>query len=206
MTTKRKHALVAERKDTGGLNGDDLFKVAAIHASGYMLNMSVAGAGYTAIAKLFALPGASSIMYGVMMPYHSAYTHDYYRKTCGYDQNLDKLDVPAVSKKSTDNMASSLWFNMNPMSHDVVYQAGVAVSAALQTNRERRGSDHVWMSVFTHEGMQSQHLDLTGHDRATQEQIVSDSLIHFLIKCLGVEDLVSDGVGVNPWLEGRVLE
>lgn len=142
-----------------------------------------AGGGTRLIDWLFSVPGASNTMQGAEVPYSA--------------RALEDLIGPpstdsTVSRESCERMLQAAYMrarNYPDKSHSYPPQPsskhiGVAVTAALATNRERKGADHAWVgisykddpAIVFHVGLRDRGL---GRDH--QEEVLSTFVLQMLV-------------------------
>ncbi|MDW8405126.1 hypothetical protein [Chloroflexus sp.] len=148
----------------------DLVKcIAAIHAAPHRLVLAFAGAGSLGLAWLHAIAGSSRTVLEAIDAYSSrsrlALTGD--------------IGAPAVSAETAQAMAAWAYRRAQVLSEGEWPLLGVGLTAAIITDRQRRGADHAFLSIQSAAGLQTGHLtlDRANQQRSDQEILVSRWLI-----------------------------
>ncbi len=135
----------------------------------------VTGGGASAISHLLAEPGASNSLLNAVVPYSFAALSAY----------LGSAPANACTEKTARQMASRAYLNGLRLSDGEVL--GVAATAAIQTNRQRRGSDRIHVAIQTKNTLATFYLALDGNEaRAQQEAACADFIIRCLARVLGL--------------------
>lgn len=151
----------------------------SIQASGYQAILAVAGGGSGAVHQLLSHPGASRFVLDVRIPYSPAALADF----------LGETTEQACSAETAAKMAKRAWA-MNPADQPL----GVSSTAALQTNRARRGDDRAFVCIKTTGAEMLFRLDFLEASRAEQETRLSLALLNLLAEAVGCES--------SNWPEG----
>jgi len=142
--------------------------IEAIQASRYKAAFVLAGGGSSATQAILDHPGASRFVLDVQIPYSTEAMIDY----LGY--------VPGsfCSEDTSKLLATKAYFiakHKNPNNG-----VGIACTAAMATNRVRRGEDRAYVSIFTKEIKVCNRIDLKTEGRKNQEAELAQAIIDML--------------------------
>jgi hypothetical protein len=134
------------------------------------LAVAVTGGGSRALTWLFNHPGASRSLVDGAIPYHEAAIADY-------------IGLPGphrVGDETARRLSSRARDRAGRWGGDGA--CGLGATAALATDRERRGEDRAWAAVYDDEEIRFLRLDFerTG-DRLAQEEVLSLDLLGLLL-------------------------
>lgn len=154
--------------------------IEAVHATPVRAVIVTTGGGATAVAELLAVPGASRTVLEAVVPYSSTALVPW----------LDGSDG-SVSAATATEMAVTAAQRARVLQPDGMV-TGVACTAALATDRDRRGADRAHLAIATPDGpMFSLDLDLERRDgRAVQERAVSDAVLEMVAAACGADPSV----------------
>ncbi len=151
--------------------------IEGIHASGFKAALVVTGGGSEAVHALLSRSGASRFVLEAQIPYSPEALSDYLgeapAQSCS-EETARCLAVRALEKASHLTPSSSL-------------PVGIACTAALHTNRERKGSDRAFICIRSAEKEIRHMLDLSPGSRMEQEGVVSEMLLGLIAGFVGVE-------------------
>ena len=134
-----------------------------IHCSGWKSVWAVSGGGMAAIHRIMAHPGASRFVLDIRIPYSRAALEDF----------LDETPASACSEETARKMAAKALEKGS---------LGVACTAALQTNRERKGADRAFICIQSAEKTVCERIELASDTRAAQDALLSDTLLSMLLE------------------------
>ena len=154
--------------------GDLTSLIAAIHDGPHRLVYEFAGAGSLALAWLHLVPGSSRTVLEA--------TDRYSAPSLG--ALLQPPPASVVSKETAEAMATAALVRAATLSSTGPV-LGVACTAALVTDRHRRGSDRAFVSIVGDAGPTTIALDLAG-DRHAQEEAVSRAVVAAIATAAGV--------------------
>ena len=140
-----------------------------IHDSSLSIVIAATGGGVASISDLLLVPGASRTVIEALVPYSfPALSH-----LIGYPPDQ------AVSEEVAKQMALACLRRAEELVEGNTPLAGVACTAALVTDRQRRGDNRAHIAVATSEGMALTNIALEKdlNDRATEDRIVSDAVL-----------------------------
>ena len=142
-----------------------------IHASDVTFELAVTGGGTSALSRLLSVPGASQSLLNGVIPYSFEALSHY----------LGTEPKQACSDKTARLMASRAFVNATQIHEGNVI--GIGATAAIQTNRQRRGTDRIHVAVQTESMLTTYQLILdSNQSRHEQESACAD----FLIACIAL--------------------
>lgn len=145
--------------------------IKAIHESPGRFELAITGGGSSAVSQLLAEPGASNSLLNAQIPYSFA-------ALCAYVGT----EVSAACSEETARMMATRAYR-NALTYHDGEVLGIGATAALQTNRERRGSDRIHVAVQTSHSLATYRLDLDSTwSRAAQEA----ACCNFILNCLAI--------------------
>ncbi|MEZ5408168.1 MAG: CinA family protein [Acidimicrobiales bacterium] len=169
--------------------------VAAIHATPTVLVLAVTGGGVAAVTDLLGVPGASRTVLEVLVPYAETSL----RELTG--PGPEDAGAGAVSQGTAEAMATACLARARHLAPGVPDDEviGVACTAALVTDRPRRGAHRGHLAVarrpdrsegvaLTHQLVELEKglLDRVGEDRA-----VADAVLAMIATACGAVDTAS---------------
>ena len=140
-----------------------------IHDSSLSIVIAATGGGVASISDLLLVPGASRTVIEALVPYSfAALSH-----LIGYPPDQ------AVSEEVAKQMALACLRRAEELVEGNTPVAGVACTAALVTDRQRRGDNRAHIAVATSEGLALTNIALEKdlNDRATEDRIVYDAVL-----------------------------
>ena len=143
-----------------------------IHDSSLSIVIAATGGGVASISDLLLVPGASRTVIEALVPYSfAALSH-----LIGYPPDQ------AVSEEVAKQMAVACLRRAEELGEEDTPLAGVACTAALVTDRQRRGDNRAHIAVATSEGLALTNIALEKdlNDRATEDRIVSDAVLRMI--------------------------
>ena len=143
-----------------------------IHDSSLSIVIAATGGGVASISDLLLVPGAARTVIEALVPYSfAALSH-----LIGYPPDQ------AVSEEVAKQMALACLRRAEELVEGNTPLAGVACTAALVTDRQRRGDNRAHIAVATSEGMALTNIALEKdlNDRATEDRIVSDAVLRMI--------------------------
>lgn len=155
-----------------------------IHASPSKIVITVAGAGSLAIRWLLGVSGASNTVLEAMIPYSKQSMAEHLGS-----QPLDQ----SVSLTTGTQMARKAYKRATQLRSDMSSPAiGVACTATIATDREKRGSHRGYIVIWTAVGSQNYmfELDKGLNDRDAEELLVSQLLIQAIGIAAGLKSQV----------------
>ncbi|MGY9074198.1 MAG: hypothetical protein ACKVHU_14760 [Acidimicrobiales bacterium] len=157
------------------INRQDL--VAAIHDTPMALALAVTGGGVAVIGDLLGVPGASRTVLEASVPYAEL----------ALAELIGETPDQAVSQQTARLMAGACLERAQFLGTEPV--AGVACTAALVTDREKKGDHRAHVAIATVDGTKSWSLTLEkgAKDRAGEDRIVSDLILRSIAATAGIE-------------------
>ncbi|MFA5689689.1 MAG: ThiF family adenylyltransferase [Kiritimatiellales bacterium] len=186
-----KNGIVEQRDD--GITGND-FNLPPFHQSiipilnsGYCAAIVLAGGGSGALHALLQTPGASRFICNAQIPYSPEALESF---TGGKTEH-------AVSPDTVKKMAAAA------LQKNAGATIGIAVTAALQTDRNRRGDDRAFICIKTGAAEKLFALYFSPAPRARQEKILSAWLLILIAQAVGVERGLMLAGSFNPPHQGH---
>lgn len=163
-------------------------RVESILAGGRPVALAVTGGGSLALSWLFNHPGASRVLLEAQIPY-GAVALDGYLGTVG--------PHPATAETARALAAVAFWRARRQSGEDGAL--GLGCTAALATDRQRRGEDRAHLCVRGREGYRLWTLRFVkgAADRLQQEEVLSRQLVQGLDQVCGATT-AADGP-LPPW-------
>lgn len=108
--------------------------VETIHTSPTQLVLAVAGGGHAVITDLLGVAGASATMLEAIVPYSATSLAELIA-----EHRPEGSDAAAVSASTAEAMARACLIRAARLAPDATHLLGVACTATIATNREKRG-------------------------------------------------------------------
>ena len=143
--------------------------ITKIHASDTKIVLSLTGAGSSALNSLLAIAGASKTILEGLVPYSDAALHDI----------TGTQEEGAVSEKTVLALAKWSYFRAADLRDNYTKVLGISCTAAISTDRERKGANQAYVSVWGADGSTSAHLHMKKglRTRQQEEALVSELII-----------------------------
>jgi nicotinamide mononucleotide (NMN) deamidase PncC/nicotinic acid mononucleotide adenylyltransferase len=155
--------------------------ISRIHETDGRFEIAVTGGGASVISQLLSVPGASNSLLNAVVPYSFEALSHY----------IGTEPEGACSEHTARRMASRAYLSATGKHKGKVL--GIGATAALQTNRLRRGADRIHVAVQARRSLKTYRLDLNSElSRIEQEAICAN----FILTCLSVD--LGVGVGTPP--------
>ena len=136
------------------------------------------GGGTSVIAELFSVAGASSSLLDVRVPYHPKALQEFLNSSANHGCN------PATAR----TMAMQSYLNARQFSADSKTTFGLGCTAAIATNRDRRGTDRCHIAIQSHSFTLAKDLELDkGLSRHEQEAQCKQAILSAMSVSLGIE-------------------
>lgn len=151
-----------------------------------MFNFVFAGAGHSIASYLLNRPGASKIVWNISIPYSSGAMTEYIQDWDGGSRY--NWSDPAVSRSRAEDMISRASDDIG--FHEDDNWTAIAVTAALQTDRGRKGRDHFWVARRDAEGLYANFLYGTlskDMERQSQEMLIHSVVLGEMAKSCRIE-------------------
>ncbi len=169
--------------------------VARIHDSPHRGVLAVAGAGSQAVAWLLGRPGASRTVLEVVVPYGAKSMNEF----------LGLEPAQSVSRETARSMARAAYKRAQRLGPPGGPLVGLACTAAIATDRARRGQHRCQVAVWDDAGWTAYDLLLEKglRDREFEEDIASRLVLMALAKACGVQDTLDLGLTPGDSLQTR---
>ncbi len=167
--------------------------VRAIHAAPGKLCLVVTGAGTQALAWLFAEAGTSRTVLDARVPYSQAALDEFTGRKA--DQHVSAAEASFMAERALEEARR--------LSDEDVLLAGVACTAAIATDRVRRGENRCHVALAANDGRRttlSLVMNKGERDRAGEEDVTS----RIVLNAIAEAKLVPGRVEV-PLLDGEVI-
>jgi hypothetical protein len=154
--------------------------VERIQGSEHKAALVAAGGGSGALHALLVHPGASRFILEVQIPYSPPAMQDY------LGEKLEGFCSENAAKTMAERAYERAMIFTLPqgLGQPIL---GIACTAALQTTRERKGTDRAFFCIKSRKKEEVRALELDHGSRAEQENAVSAALLDFIAEFLGVE-------------------
>ena len=132
--------------------------------------LSLTGAGSSALNSLLAVAGASQTILEGLIPYSEAALHDM----------TGTQEEGAVSEKTVLALAKWSYFRAADLRDNYSKVLGISCTAAISTDRERKGANQAYVSVWGANGSTKAHLQMKKglRTRQQEETLVSELIIY----------------------------
>ena len=155
--------------------------IESIQASGFKAAFVVTGGGVGAVHEILSHPGASRLVQEVQIPYSPEALFDYLGERL--EQTCSAEAAATMAERAFER---ALIFSLSSkVSYPIL---GVSCTAALQTNRERKGPDRAFIYFKTRKKEVTHNLDLCPGTRAEQDQQLSAELLELLVAFLSEQN------------------
>ncbi|MDH3346134.1 MAG: CinA family protein, partial [Kiritimatiellaceae bacterium] len=141
--------------------------------SGLKVELVFTGGGSGALHALLSTPGASRFVFGAKIPYSPEALSDF----------LGEPPEQAVSPETAVNLAREA-FKFHGSGGSFL---SISCTAALATNRSRRGDDRAFICIKTAQSEKVFSLYFSKATRAEQEALLSDWLLVLIAQAVGAE-------------------
>ena len=152
--------------------------VASLHACGRQAVIAVTGGGSLAISDLLSVPGGSAFLLEARVPYSPVALTEW----------LGREPEQSCSRETALAMAVVAWQRASMLSSQPENAVGVGCTAALVSDRPKRGEHRAWIASHTASATHLAELSLAKglRDRASEERLVADALLRLLGETCGV--------------------
>jgi nicotinic acid mononucleotide adenylyltransferase/nicotinamide mononucleotide (NMN) deamidase PncC len=152
--------------------------VSALHSCGRQAVIAVTGGGSLAISDLLGVPGASAFLLEARVPYSPAALTEW----------LGREPEQCCSRETALAMAVVSWQRANKLFASPDEAVGVGCTAALVSNRPKRGEHRAWIATHTANATRLVGLSLAKgmRDRVSEERLVADALLRLLSDTCGL--------------------
>jgi nicotinamide mononucleotide (NMN) deamidase PncC len=149
-----------------------------IHKKDGKFIIATAGGGASAISSLLDVAGASNTVLSASVPYHQDELSQY----------LGGTPDQACSSATARALAMTAWQRARQI-EDEVPVFGIGFTAALATNRMRRGDDRCFLAIQSRDETSLTEIifDKTNRTRAEEEQLCCALIVGAMAESLGIE-------------------
>ncbi|OAI47992.1 hypothetical protein AYO44_08020, partial [Planctomycetaceae bacterium SCGC AG-212-F19] len=153
--------------------------IEALHRSAPKYVLAVTGSGTRAVADLFSIPGGSRSILEALVPYHANSLTDY----LGFRPEQYCCEATAAAMAEQAYQRAAWLAPREPV-------AGFACTAALVTDRPKRGDHHCFLAARTAGQLTLCSLTLTkgARDREGEEAVVTTMLLNLLAETCQLAD------------------
>ncbi len=152
-------------------------RIERIFDSGTKAVLVTTGGGSTALNALLTTSGASRFVTDAQIPYSPE----------ALERFLGEKADQSVSPATARNLAERAFEQISNPESRISNPVGIACSAALQTDRERRGDDRAFICIKTAETERLYALHLSKTSREEQEAFLSEWLLVLIAQAVGAE-------------------
>lgn len=149
-----------------------------IHSSGRQAVIAVTGGGSLAISDLLSVPGASAFLLEARVPYALPALTEW----------LGRAPEQSCSRETALAMSVVAYQRATQLLADPEKAIGVSGTAALVSDRPKRGEHRAWLATHTANSTRLVGLSLSKglRDRAAEERLVADALLGLLSETCGL--------------------
>lgn len=143
--------------------------IEAIHIDDVKLVLAVSGSGTKALSWILEIPGASNTLLEAVVPY----------SVSAMSNLIGKIPQQSVSEETAIDMARAAYFRAVRQRSATQKTVGVSCTAALTTNRARRGQNQAYIGFYGADFLKVYRLEITKgkFNRAQEEIIISEFLV-----------------------------
>lgn len=152
--------------------------LSALHHCGRQAVIAVTGGGSLAISDLLSVPGGSAFLLEAGVPYSPHALTEW----------LGREPEQSCSRETALAMAVVAWQRANKFLSSPSEAVGVGCTAALVSNRPKRGEHRAWIATHTSSSTHLAGLSLAKgiRDRMGEERLVADALLWLLRETCGL--------------------
>ncbi|HSH02090.1 MAG TPA: hypothetical protein VLL52_06175 [Anaerolineae bacterium] len=178
--------------------------IVKIHATPTQIVLATAGGGSQAIAQLLAVPGASRTLIEARVPYHKE----------AFSQFVGAEPEKFVSAEAARQLAGAAYRYGRQLADPDIPVVGVAGTAALVTDRPKKGSHRAYLALWQPDSVETCYLELTkgARKRHEEELMMSQALLNLVGLAVGLSDppalplLPNDRWSVTVLAVGQMVE
>jgi hypothetical protein len=174
------------------------FLIEAIHDQPGKLVFVCAGAGVQAMAWLLGVAGASRTVLEAVIPYDSGAFADF----------LGQTPAHYVSAETGRLLAGRALSRANWLITDDTPPIGIACTAAIASDRPKRGDHRAHIAVWTTGKVVSQYVKLEkgARDRAAEECVISTLILNAIAAAYGLAQSLDPGLNSADTLETTTID
>lgn len=170
-----------------------------IHDSGVQMALAITGGGTSAISALLSVPGASRSVLEAIVPYHESALTDL----------LGRAAEQACSAATARSMAMAAFQRASRFSDksEPDYLLGIGCTAALTTDRSRRGQNRCFIAVQSIRETREIAIELNKAERSreTEEALCAETIIAAIRVALALEPSVSPSLEPGETLDAEAV-
>lgn len=173
-------------------------QILEIHESGAHLVLAVTGGGTSAIAALLRVPGASRSVLEAIVPYHE-------KSLTGF---LGQAPEQACSATTARMMAMTAFQRAGSIiDADPPTLLGVGCTAALATDRQRKGRDRCFIAIQSADATREIRLllDKQTRSRAEEEDLCAATILNAIRAALALPEATHPPLGAGDDMESEVV-
>ena len=147
-----------------------------INGTDQKLVLIISGAGIQAAKWILDVPGASQTILEIQIPYSNKAMHEL----------LEYTPTNFVSENTVIDMARKAYEKSVALRSNNEPVLGIACTAAISTDRDRRGQNHAYICSWTAHSRNIEHITLQKgkRDRVSEDLIISQSIINMISKVI----------------------
>lgn len=168
-------------------------RIAPIFNSGARAALAVTGGGSGAVHALLSTPGASRFVADVRIPYSPEALTNF----------LGEEAAGSCSVPTAVGMATKAFEQISNPESPISNPVGIGCTAALQTDRQRRGDDRAFICIKTEAVEKLYVLYFSQASRTEQEALLSDWLLVLIAQAVGAERNLMLPGSFNPVHRGH---
>lgn len=172
-------SILREFRHSYAMNGERESLIERIQGSGHKAAITVSGGGIGAIYAVLSHSGASRFVLESQIPYSAPAMFHY------LGEQLESFCSEEAARIMAERaFERALIFTLPQGDESPIL--GISCTAALQTNRARKGTDRAFMCIKSRDREEVRHLEMEAATRREQEETVSEALLDFIADFLGV--------------------
>ena len=173
-------------------------RIERILDSGNKAVLVTTGGGSTALNALLTTPGASRFVVDAQIPYSPEALERFLGEKP--EQSVSPVIARALAVRAVENSPPPEGCPKGGVGSPCI---GISCTAALQTDRERRGADRAFICIKTKQAEKLYALHFSKTSREEQEVLLSDWLLVLIAQAVGAEKGLMLPGSFNPLHEGH---
>lgn len=150
----------------------------------WQIALCLTGGGSRIASDLLTIPGGSSTVLDIAIPYSTASLTEY----------LGQTPKQFCSRETALAMASAAWqraMRFSSYDDNPAFRLGVSCTASLASTKPKRGDHRIWIAAESASGSRVMSLTLRKNlrSRAEEEAVVADLLLYAIIEACSLETL-----------------
>ena len=165
-----------------------------IHSSDTKMVISVTGAGFKVINWLLSVSGASKTLLEATIPYSESSQELFLEKS-----NLSK----SVSQNMSEDLAKKSYMRATKLRNSDSPVIGIGCTAAISTNRNRKGLNEAFITIWESNKINTVHLilDKSQNNREEDEKKISLIILNQIAKSANVNVEINTNINNKDTLE-----